>query len=317
MPSFCGHGIGSPTAPSGLPFHPLVPNASGFAPAWRNLREASPVMESMRTNPSADRGFRRGILMLLLIAMLGSLVIGCAGGRIVSPGITYDSPDAALRSLAASGPPGTITATARIAVTHRGERYALKAAMMMRRPANLRLESIPLLGPPDFFLSVEGGELRAFLPGKGAFYIGPATSGNISRFLPLPLSGAEIIPLLMGLPPEERETSDSRRGEREEGLYRVDEYTAGRKVRSLWIDPAAGLLIRVRTFTEGGGIAYTADFADHTRVGGAFMPQRLTLSGEAVSLVLSYADIRPLDVDTASFALPVPEGIIPIPLQGL
>ncbi len=186
--------------------------------------------------------------------------------------------------------------------------------MMIRRPADLRLESIPLLGPPDFFLSIDGGELRVFLPGKGAFYVGPATSWTISRFFPLALPAAEIVSLLMGRPPGEEETSSSLAGEREDGLYRVDQYRDGRKIRSLWIDPAEGVLIRARTFTESGEIVYTADFAEYTRVGKGFMPQRLTISSEAMSLALRYTEIRTLD-DAASFALPIPEGITPIPLQ--
>jgi hypothetical protein len=270
----------------------------------------------MRKNRSADRCYRRGARIFLLIAALGPLLAGCAGGRAVVPdGTVYTLPETALHALAASGPIGTVTATARIEINNHGERYPLKAAMMMRRPADLRLESIPLLGPPDFFLSIDGGELRVFLPGKGAFYIGPAASWSISRFFPLALPAAEIVSLLMGRPPGEVDTPSSWDGKREDGLYRVDQYRDGRKIRSLWIDPAGGLLIRARTFTESEEIVYTADFAEYTQVGTNFMPQRLTISGEAVSLALRYTEIRMLGDDAASFTLPIPEGIIPIPLQ--
>jgi hypothetical protein len=281
------------------------------------VTECDACMKSMRKNGSSDRYFRCSALTLILITALAALSAGCAGGRVASPGASYDSPETALRVLAASGSRGTITATARIEISYHGERYPLKAAMMMRRPADLRLESIPILGPPDFFLSIERGELRVFLPGKGTFSTGPATRWNISRFLHLPLTAAEIVSLLMGHPPPEWEASNSRHGERDEGLYRVDRYDAGeRKIGSLWIDPVAGLLVRARAFTEGEAIAYTADFADHIRLGAGFLPQRLKISGEAVSLVLRYTEIGLLDDDAASFALPVPEGITPIPLDG-
>ena len=252
--------------------------------------------------------------MLLAITAV-SRSSGCAGGRIASPGATYDSPETALRELAASIATGTITATARIEISYHGERYPLKAAMMMRRPADLRLESIPLLGPPDFFLSIEGGELRVFLPGKGTFYSGPATRWNISRFLHLPLPAAEIVAILMGRLPEEWEGSNNWQGEQEEEYYRVDRYLAGKKICSLWIDPVRDLLIRVRAFTEGEEIAYTADFADHARVGNGFLPHRVTIAGEGVSLALRYTEMSLLDDDAASFALPVPVGITPIPLE--
>jgi hypothetical protein len=264
---------------------------------------------------STDRYVRRGARILLLITAFGSLLSGCAGGRAAVPGGTYALPEAALHALAASDPRGTVTATARIEINNHGQRYPLKAAMMMRRPADLRLESIPFLGPPDFFLSIDSGELRVFLPEKGAFYTGPAAIWTISRFLPLALPAAEIVSLLMGRPPAEGGTSSSLDGEREDELYRVDQYQNGRKIRSLWIDPAGGVLIRVRTFAARDEIVYTADFAEYTRVGTGFMPKRLTISSETVSLALRYTDIRMLDDDTASFALPIPQGITPIPLQ--
>jgi hypothetical protein len=263
----------------------------------------------------ANRRVRYGVVLLLAITAVG--LSGCAGGRLASPAATYDSPGTALRALAASAPKGTLTATARIMISYHDERYPLKAAMMMRRPADLRLESIPLFGPPDFLLSIERGELRVFFSGNGTFYVGPATRRNISRFLHVPLPAAEAVAILMGRPPEEEEWegADNLQGEPEEGYYRVDRYLAGKKICSLWIDPVQDLLIRVRAFTEGGEIAYTADFSDHARVGGGFLPRRLTLSGEGVSLDLHYTEMGLLDDDAASFALPVPEGMTPIPLE--
>lgn len=265
---------------------------------------------------SAKRAFRYGILLLLLIMALGSILTGCAGRRVpIISGSEYLSPEAALRALAPSDPGGrTITVTARMEINSRGERHLLKAALMMRRPAHLRLESIPLFGPPDFFLSIDAGEIRVFLPGKEAFYADRATEGNLSRFFPLALPASEIVSLLMGRLPETEETVSSWRGEWEDGMYRVDQYRAGEKIRSLWIDPAGDLLRRIRTFTGGENIAYTAEFAEHARAGEGFLPQRLTITKEGVSLAVRYTDIR-LDNDGESFALPVPEGITPLPLD--
>ncbi|HBB15683.1 MAG TPA: hypothetical protein DCZ97_01295 [Syntrophus sp. (in: bacteria)] len=273
----------------------------------------------MRILPSADRALSRRVLLLILITALGSAFLGCAGRRVAPfhpPGDAYLSPDDALRALAVSAPGDqTLTVTARIEINAHGQRRPLKAAMMMRKPANLRLESVPLLGPPDFFLSIDAGELRVFSPENngGIFYIGRSTARNVNRFFPLALPAADMVSLLMGQPPAMEEDS-SLRGEWEEGLYRVDRYIAGEKTLSLWIDPAGDRLLRVRAFTEGGDIAYTAEFADHTSVGKSFLPQRLTITGEAVSLSLRYTEVR-LDNDSEPFALPIPEGVEPISLD--
>jgi hypothetical protein len=263
----------------------------------------------------AIRGLLHRTLPLFLIAAL--TLSGCAGHKPSVPPAFYDSPGAALRALAASSPGAqALTATTRIAINRHGERYPLKVAVMMQRPAFLRVESIPLMGPPDFYLSIAEGELRVFLPGKGAFYTGRATPQNISRFFSVSMPAADMVSLLMGVPPDGDEEMQSRGGEREDGLYRVDQYLSGRKTRSLWIDPTGGRLIRFRRFTEEGTVVYTADFADHVRIGEVFLPQQLTIREEEISvLTFRHADLRQIAVDPGSFPLPAPDGITPILLD--
>ena len=257
------------------------------------------------------------ILLLFGIMVLGFTLSGCAGHKH-SVHSFYASPEAALRAHAKTTAPGNraFTCTAKIEIDHHGNRYPLKAAVMMKRPAFLRVESIPLIGPPDLYLSIAEGELRVFLPEKGAFYIGCATPQNISRFFPVFIPATDMIPVLMGVPPENAEETESSAGEREEGLYRVDQYESGRKTCSLWIDPADGLLTRFMRFMEGGGIVYQADFSDHTRVGENFLPQQITIRiGDVSILKIRYRDLRQFEADPESFPLQIPEGMIPIPLD--
>lgn len=259
------------------------------------------------------------IPVLLLVALA---VSGCAGRRAAEfPPAAYDSPEAALRAVARSGLQAqTMTATARILIDRPGERQSLKIALMMKRPAALRVESIPILGPTDFFLSVADGELRVFLPGTkgGAFYKGPADPRNLSRFFPLFLPPAELIPLLMGLPPEDGNGAGQLNGEWDKGHYRVDLYEAGRKMRSVWIDPAGDFVTRIRAFGGGEAVAYTADFSEHVRTDNGSLPRRLEIRGEGLpELTIRYADLQAVaDADDpASFALPVPEGVVPTLLE--
>ena len=255
--------------------------------------------------------------MLFWIAAFGLTLSGCAGQRPVAFQTLYPSPEAALRALAASTPADqTVTATARLEINHQGERYALKIAVMMKRPAFLRVESIPLLGPPDFFLSVAKDDLRVYLPGKNAFYTGRAVPQNISRFFPISLPAAEMISLLMGIAPDNREESPALRGKQEERYYRVDVYVSDRRTLSLWIDPSGSRLVRIRKFAEGETVAYEAVFTEHVLVGEGFIPQRLSITGDGMAAAsLRYTDLRPIAADPESFPLPLPEGITPILLD--
>lgn len=267
---------------------------------------------------SPVRPLRQCIPMLIWIAAFGLVLSGCAGRRPPALQTSYHSPEAALRALAASAPADqAFTATARIEINHQGERYTLKIAIMMKRPAFLRVESIPLLGPPDFFLSVAIDELRVYLPGKNAFYTGRAVPQNISRFFPIFMPAADMISLLVGMAPDNREESPVLRGEQEEMYYRVDGYASDRRTRSLWIDPSGNRLVRIRTFAEEGeNVVYEATFAEHALVGEGLMPQRLTITGDGMAaLSLRYTDLRPIAADPESFPLLLPEGIIPILLD--
>ncbi len=266
----------------------------------------------------AARCSRHRTFPLFGIALLGLVALAsCAGQAPIIPPSFYESPEAALRALAATSPgEQAVTATVRIEIIHKDQHYPLKVAVMMKRPALLRVESIPLLGPPDLFLSVADGELRVFLPGTNAFYQGRATPQNISRFFPVSIPAADIVSLLMGVPPDSEERMRLYRGVREEGLYRVDHYESGRRIRSLWIEPGDGRLIRFRRFTEGGTILYTADFGDHVRFGKGYLPQKVTIQeGEMSILTVRQADLRQITADSESFPLAVPTGTIPISLD--
>jgi hypothetical protein len=262
-------------------------------------------------NPMNTFSLLHRFLPLFWIAAL--VLAGCAGHMPPVPLTYYDSPESALRALAAASPGAqAVTATTRITVNRDGDRYPLKVAAMMQRPDYLRVESIPLMGPPDFYLSLAEGELRVFLPGKGAFYTGRATPQSISRFFSVPMPAADMVSLLMGVPPDGAKEMQSLGGGWEDGLYRVDQYRSGRRTRSLWIDPAGGLLIRLRVFTEEGMIVYTADFADHAHIGEGFLPQQLTIrEGEIPVLIVRHADLRQIAVDPESFPLQIPDGITP------
>jgi hypothetical protein len=258
---------------------------------------------------------------LLLICALPLLYSGCAGRVITTPPpATYASPEAALRAISTLPPEITVTATARIRLDHQEQPLSLRVALMLRKPSFLRLESIPLLGPPDFFLSLAADELRVFLPSQegGRFYMGRATPENLARFFPLALSPAETVSLLLGEADNatREEAPDSfQRGGQEDPLYRIDQYRGGRRYRTLWIDPARHLLVRLQLYGEGEELLYAIDFHDPLRIADHDLPQGISIVHPLPGMTIRYRDIKRSSVETADFSLPLPEGITPVLLD--
>ena len=86
--------------------------------------------------------------------------------------------------------------------------------------------------------------------------------------------------------------------------------------RSLWIDPAGNVLVKLSAFAKNGDLSHTANFSDYARVGeGLLLPQKIVL-GQTASprMTLRYTDLQQIGDDTV-FTLPVPEGIKPVSLD--
>ncbi|HOW57055.1 MAG TPA: DUF4292 domain-containing protein [Smithellaceae bacterium] len=76
--------------------------------------------------------------------------------------------------------------------------YPTRAVLIARKPSYLRLELLPLMGTPDFFLAATPRKLRILLAGKGEYYRGAPTAENLARFLPGKFSLEEIVTILTG-----------------------------------------------------------------------------------------------------------------------
>jgi len=259
---------------------------------------------------------------LLLMCLLALLLSGCLATRVVttpSESSTYASPESALQAISTL-PPGTaLSATARIRITYQERPVSLRAALMIRKPASLRLESIPLMGSPDFFLSISNDEMRVFLPleNGGRFYIGRATPENLSRFFPLPLPPAMVVSLLLGeadqgLPDPTVELQ----GEQENQLYRIDQYHQGLRFRSLWIDPVHHVLVRIRWFDDRGEGSSKVEFRNHLPSEAAALPQEISISHHDLpEMVIRYDDVKEVSGETVDFTLPLPDKMVPLRLD--
>lgn len=256
-------------------------------------------------------GMRRSIKILFLFLFI---FCGCSMAPTMTHRMNFPSPEAALNSLTAQIPAGvTMQALANIQMTTRQGRYPLKLAILLKRPAWLRVEAIPLFGPPTFFLSVRDQTLKVFLTETHAFYISRATLDNIARYLPLKMDPEDMIAILMGTCPTLSVQNGSLQGRMEGDHYRID-MDGPLKRRSLWLRMTDGFLEHLEVYQDQRSL-YKVRFEEPLLVEKAMIPQKITIvveGEESASFSIRYTDILFLKTsDPAMFDLEVPPGIKP------
>jgi hypothetical protein len=247
----------------------------------------------------------------LLFAFIAAILFGCAGRQMIATTPQgYDSPEAALRASDTLPVNGVLTVTAKIEIIDEGTRYPMKAALLIKAPSFLRLESIPVIGLPDLFVTLNADEMRIFMPSRKCFCTGPATSRNIAEFLHIDIEAEELVPLLLGRSPKITGKGFTASGKMEGSLYRIDQLKND-GIFSIWINPLADKIVRT-VFRRNGEDIYEALFENDLVVDGYHLPQQMTINARhAKKVKITYLNAR-IDSDSReSFTLPCPEGITP------
>ena len=242
---------------------------------------------------------------------------GCLPGKVPISVANFSSPEDALKKATSKVHlKGTLKAIARMKIITTRGRYPARVAVMLQKPSFLRVETIPLIGSPDFFLSVKGNVLKVFLPQKGEFYIGEATAKNLYSFFPISLPVEEILSIMTGTYSVIDERDQTLKGIPEGKLYRIEVTSQNKKNRSLWIDPADNHLVRVDAFADQGNILYSVRFEDFVRVENVIIPRKVTVATEKADkpgITIEYSDLQlSAETDPEVFDLPLPPGVEPI-----
>lgn len=97
---------------------------------------------------------------------------------------------------------GAVSLSARLRVSLRGPQARGRATALIafRRPDALRVE-VPGPNGPRLALVAGGGRVLAAFPGDRAYWEGEATAGSLEALLGVALTPAEVMDLLVGVPP--------------------------------------------------------------------------------------------------------------------
>ncbi|MDD5712870.1 MAG: DUF4292 domain-containing protein [Smithellaceae bacterium] len=211
--------------------------------------------------------------------------------------------------------PGTFQAIAQAEVSTAEGRYPVKLAILIQRPTLLRVEEVPLIGPPNFMMSLVGDDLRVFFPPRGEFYIGKAAAAATLSSLPLDFPPRELLNILTGTVPACNEERNYKAFD-ESGDWRLEEMHLSGISRSFWIDPRNGRISKMLLTDDRG--RYEATFSRYEKVGGFFFPRKVILSSvnDRVQVVISYKEIELLPTTKQEhFELVVPAGVTTRPLE--
>jgi hypothetical protein len=208
-----------------------------------------------------------------------------------------------------------LSAMADIDLMASGGRKHLRVAVLLQLPSLMRMESIPVFGPPDFFLSLNREKLKIFLPGNKEFYQGRPSRENLSHFLPISLSPTDMVYVLLGLPPplvtrEKIGYRDSREGDKK----RLDMFLNNRVIRTLWSDGNVERLTNMEIIDTDTELKYHVSYENYLQLEESALPQQITIvskDGDA-QIIVHYDDMElSASGDEEAFDLPIPTGITP------
>ena len=180
--------------------------------------------------------------------------------------------------------------------------------LALSRPGLIHLETLDFFGKPLGVLVSNGERFGFYEAESNRYYQGPATPGNIARFLPVALPAEELVAIMLGQAPRIPATRKALTLDKGEGMYKVV-LEAGAARQTLTVDPASHRVVR----SELTGVkAYDLRFADFLSQGRVVFPRKAELSASSArtELEIRYTDVSlNAPPDLTLFELGAPEGV--------
>jgi hypothetical protein len=239
--------------------------------------------------------------------MLALALAGCGWFRGPQPGLApgttaerllagLDARRAAVRSL-----------RARVHIRSGLAQVWAREAVIVERPSAVRVDVLSPFGLA-LALGTDGETLWVFPPQERLRYEGAATPENLARFLGAAVSSADLVDVLLGLPPQREPTAPPRSEALGNGMLRVVvPFASGEQRLEFGGRPAQ---VRNAEETRDGGLVMRIDFDDY-REG---FPWKMDVrGGDGAAASLRYVTIEPnVTVDPAVFQPPPAARVLPL-----
>ena len=247
--------------------------------------------------------------LLKLIIILLSVIL--TGGCIQRAVIKLDSRTEKVL-LAVSGAMSEndmLSAMAQIDLVTPHGYHSVQAAIVIKKPSYLRLELLPIIGTPDFFLSSSPAEMSIFIPSRGEFYRGKPTAANLAHFLPWQFDIADIVMIFTGAYPSIIGGVISYQSYQEKNYLRIEMNSPSDKSQILWVGENNRLL-KFTSLNEFGQEIYHVNYEDYMPQ--SRVPGKITIhmADGMTSISVKYSELKiEKTTNLAIFDLKMPAGM--------
>ena len=193
--------------------------------------------------------------------------------------------------------------------------HPARAALIIKKPSYLRLELLPVIGTPDFFLAASPAKMSIFLPAKGKFYHGQPTAANLQRFLPWPIDIEEIVMIFAGTYPSMKDMFSDYQSYQEQDLLRIEMTAQSGCSQIIWVGKNNRLMKLVRK-NEHGKEVYNVKYDNYEEQNPVAGEITINMADGVTSVSIKYSELKiEKATDLSIFNLPVPDNVKTIPLD--
>lgn len=180
------------------------------------------------------------------VGMLCSLAIAACSGAARMPSDGPQTADDVLARAASVVYPQHVQGTARMDAYTDGERRAGNLLLFLQRPNKAQVQALSPTLDLLALLSTDGERFTSFERGGKQCLVGPACPANLARLVPIALPAAQLVGVLVGVPPLHDAPERTLEWDRDRGLYRVRIGQRAGQHQDVYIEP--------RTFRYAGAV---------------------------------------------------------------
>lgn len=244
---------------------------------------------------------------IIFLLLLSGLICGCLQRATVPLDIPSEEHFSAISGTVTMDK--TLSAIAQIdLVTKQGDK-SVRAAIAVKKPSYLRLELLPVIGTPDFFLATTPEQMSIFIPSQGEYYQGRPTGGNLSKFLPWDFNIEDMVMIFSGMYPTLPEKDLLIQSYQDGHLLRIKMKAKSGISQIIWVGEKRRLSKYIRKDKSGKEI-YSVQYEDYEPESVIASKITIKMADGITSISVKYSDMKiEATTDLSIFELPVPQGI--------